>query len=529
MKLKHFLILGLFMLCAISVNTYYSKNFSQSSSHEYLNSAQEEIPCFNFSTYVGGSMMEEGYSIAVDAAGDCCIVGGTESSDFPTWNAYDNTLNGLIDIFITKFNSVGDVIFSTYFGGDEFEAARSVVMDDSGACYITGLAATSDFPIRNAYDSTFNGGFGDIFIAKFNSDGTLNFSTFFGGSDYDFEGAIEVDDDGCVYIVGNTHSTDIPLLNSYDNSLNGELDWFLAKFNQNGTLNFSTYFGGNYDDYARALVVDNDGYCYITGETSSQNYPMLNAYDTSTDGSEAYITKFNPDGTLNFSTYLGGSDMDYADEIDVDPVGNFIVAGRTSSHNFPLKNAIDSTLGGDQDAFVTKFNADLTLNFSSFLGGSDFDESYGIAVDTEGNSYISGVTASNDFLLYNACDSQIEQQQQVDAFITVLDKDGTLTFSTLLGGISSDYTWDIAVTDIGVCYLTGLTGGENFPTFNAHQNRYGGVTDAFVTKMYVPCTNCVSIMKLIPGFSIPILLLISTIGISMVMVARFIHIYQNKK
>ena len=186
----------------------------------------------NFSTYLGGNNYDQGNGMAIDTNKNVYVIGETTSNNFPTKNAYNVTNGGNGDVFITKFDSANNLVFSTYLGGNNIDWGNKIVIDDNGNSYITGYTSSNNFPTKNAYNATFGGGsfYGDAFVAKFNSSGSLVFSTYFGGSDNDQSNGIAVDGNGNIYITGQTVSSNFPTKNSYQTTIGGSREAFIAKF-----------------------------------------------------------------------------------------------------------------------------------------------------------------------------------------------------------------------------------------------------------------------------------------------------------
>ncbi len=247
--------------------------------------------------------------------------------------------------------------FSTYLGGSDGDYANGVATDSSGNIYVTGYTLSSNFPTLNAYQKT-SGGSYDGFLSKFSPTGSLLFSTYLGGSGGDFANGVATDSTGNAFIIGGTYSTNFPTLNAYHTTNTGGSDAFLSKFSPSGALLFSTYLGGSGDDYGYAAATDSSGNVYVTGETSSRIFPLLNAYQAYYGGSgDAFLSKFSSTGSLLFSTYLGGSGIDYANGVATDSSGNVYLTGSTSSTNFPTTlGAYQKTSGGSDDAFLTKMD-----------------------------------------------------------------------------------------------------------------------------------------------------------------------------
>ena len=319
-----------------------------------------------YSTYLGGSSSEYGYGIAVDSSGCAYVTGYTYSSDFPTtvgaWDtSYYNT-----DLFVTKFNSAGTaLLYSTFLGGTSYEynsqyGASQIAVDSSGCAYVTGYTQSSDFPITSgAYDSTFNGST-DVFVTKFNSGGTaLVYSTYLGGSSSDYPyGGIAVDSSGCAYVMGYTNSSNFPTTPGAWDTSYYNTDLFVTKFNSAGTaLVYSTFLGGSSSEYGYGgIAVDSSGCAYVTGYTSSTDFPITSGAIGSYSNGDVFITEINVTGTsLNYSTYLGGSSSEYPyGGIAADSRGNIWVAGYTGSSDFPTTVGAWDRTYYNGDVFVSK-------------------------------------------------------------------------------------------------------------------------------------------------------------------------------
>jgi len=234
-------------------------------------------------------------------------------------------------------------------------------------------------------------------------DPVLLYSTYLGGSNHEFGSAIAVDSAGNAYIAGESRSLNYPTAVAYQGSLGGDEDVVISKINPTGTtLLYSTYIGGSNEDEASGIALDAAGNILITGKTESTNYPVTpTAYQTTLMGEEdAFVSTLdNTGGTLLYSTYLGGSHEDEAFAITADSSNNIYVTGETESTDFPSLMAYQSTFGGDEDAFVAKLNPNASGNasliYATYLGGADDDQAYGVAVDTSGRAYVTGVTESS--------------------------------------------------------------------------------------------------------------------------------------
>ena len=366
-----------------------------------------------YSTFIGGSLGDYGSGLAVDSSGNAYVTGQTGSSDFPvTSGAYDASLGGTIDAFVTKLNAAGNgLVYSTFLGGGFLETGRGIAVTGSGNAFVTGDTYSSDFPVTSgAYDNSTDWKYNipDVFVTKLNTSGTgLVYSTFFGGSGDDYGGAIAVTGSGNAYVTGGTRSSDFPVTSgAYDSSINGGLaDAFITKLNASGTaMNYSTFLGGPNEDYGSAIAVNSSGIVYVAGITNSSDFPVTSgAYDTSKNGDQdAFVTKLNAAGNgLIYSTFIGGDSREFLHGLAVDSSGNAYVTGYTESSNYPVTGeAFDTSLGGETDVFVTKLNTTATaLLYSTFIGGGADEYGNGIAIDSSGNAYVTGNTKSSDFPL----------------------------------------------------------------------------------------------------------------------------------
>jgi hypothetical protein len=408
--------------------------------------------------------------------------------------AKGSTSGADIDAFVAKLNAAGTaLLYSTYLGGSSLDGGQGIAVDAAGEAYVTGYTDSNNFPTKNALQPANAGGFNneDAFVAKLNATGTaLIYSTYLGGSSNDEANAITVDTAGNAYVTGDTASTNFPTKNPLQAAnVGGNYDAFVTELNGTGSaLVYSTYIGGSSNDRAYGIAVDGAGNAYVTGSTTSTNFPTKNALQPAYGGGyDAFVTKLNATGTaLIYSTYLGGSSNDEASGIAVDATGNAYVTGYTSSYNFPTKNPLQPTNSRYYtDAFVAKLNAAGTaLVYSTYLGGSNSDYGQGIAVDSLGNAYVTGYTRSTDFPTKNPLQAN---GGGWDAFVAKLNATGSaLIYSTYLGGSGNDEAFGVAVDGTGNAYVTGYTTSTDFPTQNPLQPANAGSMDVFVTKISMP-------------------------------------------
>jgi hypothetical protein len=275
-----------------------------------------------YAGFLGGSNYDLGYDIAVDASGSAYVTGWTYSSDFPAVVGPDLSYNGDWDAFVAKVNPSGTaLVYAGFLGGWGQDLGYDIAVDASGSAYVTGETLSSDFPAVVGPDTSYNGSF-DAFVAKVNPDGTaLVYAGFLGGSGADWGRGIAVDASGNAYVTGGTWSRDFPAVVGPDTSHNGYGDAFVAKVNPDGTaLVYAGFLGGSGNDGGEGIAVDASGSAYVTGETSSSDFPAVVGPDTSHNGDwDAFVAKVNPSGTaLVYAGFLGGSGDDMGVGIAVD-------------------------------------------------------------------------------------------------------------------------------------------------------------------------------------------------------------------
>ncbi len=321
-------------------------------------------------------------------------------------------LSGVGDAFVLRLESNGSALnYSTYLGGELLEDGRGIALDGAYCAFVTGSTTSAAFPFTaSAYDKT-RGGAMDAFVAKLAPDGrSLVYGTFLGGDSLEVGNAIAVDAVGCAYVTGYSTSTNFPTTaGAYKTNEIGGKDGFLTKFNAAGSgLVYSTHLGGTLDDVPNAVVLDASECAFVAGTTNSVDFPITaGAIDTTTVGNEAFVMKFNPFGKdIFFSTMLGGNSDDQLNGIALDANGHAILVGSTNSTDFPTSsNAFDNSANGGRDIFVVRLGVwGNELEYSSYVGGSGDDDGLGIAVKY-GGIYIAGSTNSLDFPTIAGLDS----------------------------------------------------------------------------------------------------------------------------
>jgi hypothetical protein len=521
-------------------------------------------PTLLWATYLGGSAEESGFGIAVDSSANVYVTGYTASPNFPTVPSKGSSLTGSQNAFVAKLSWSGSaltLVYSTYLGGSDADSGNGIAVDSAGNAYVTGSTSSPDFPQVDSLQA-FGGTYGckvttspcpsgesvytpNAFVTQLNSTGsTLVFSTYLGGQG---TGVCTSPANTCtyygdsgqgiavlsgnpstyagVYIVGYTYSSNFPnngtsclplnpgctlINNEVQASLNGTENAFTAelyRYNSNLYLIYSTFLGGSYMDAGYAIAVDQSDNAYVTGMTSSVDFPTVNPLTgqsvltngvagTYTGGAllgsqNAFVAAVNWNSGGNtlswvYSTYLGGTSGDAGYGIALDSFGNAVVTGVTQSTDFPILHPVQTKIGGSGDAFVTSLkwaSGVLNLVYSTYLGGSNWDQGYGIATDSSGDAYVSGYTFSSNFPTYSPVQSFLGT---TTAFVTELNWANTTStlstvYSTFLGG-GYDYGYGIALDPSKNVYVTGRTSST---TWGLHslQAYGGGSTDAFVAEI----------------------------------------------
>jgi RHS repeat-associated protein len=469
-------------------------------------------PVLEYSSYLGGSGDDKAYAIAADGSGDAYIAGTTTSNNFPTsTGSYQTSFSGSgINGFLTKVNAAGNAyVYSTYFG--QGVSPTGVAVDAAGNAYLTGNTNSSTFPVtsgalQTAYPGSSIGN--DGFVSKFNATGdALLYSTYLGISGT-APNAIAVDASGDAYLTGSTTQSSggftFPTTSgAFETAYGGSSEAFVSQLNASGTaLVYSSYLGGSGGGAGNGIAVDASGEAFVTGQAhpgsgmGATPFPTTSAaFQTAFAGgntAEPFVSKFNAAGSaLLYSTLLdgtGSSSSDQANAIAVDSAGNAYVTGVTQSFLFPTSSGAAQTGagGGNPAAFVSKVNTSGSgLAYSTYLGGSGNQTSYGIAVDPSGYAVVVGSTNSTNFPTTTAA-LQTSYGGGGDAFVTRVATDGkSWTYSSYLGGSGVDIARGVAADALGNAYLAGYTNSSNFPTKNAFQGSLSGAStyDAFVAKV----------------------------------------------
>ncbi|MBI3416644.1 MAG: SBBP repeat-containing protein [Verrucomicrobia bacterium] len=467
-------------------------------------------PVLAYSTYLGGGMKDIGNAIAVDSQGNAYVTGYTWSqSDFPTTaNSIKRTFGVNEAVFVTKLNPAGNrAIYSTILSGAasvfEVSHGNAIAVDPAGRAVVYGETDATDFPLKNALQTTY-GGVKDAFVAKLSPDGAgLIFSTYLGGSASEYAGSLALDGAANIYVIGETASTDFPTASPFQANPGGVWDEFVAKIDADGTrLVYSTYLGGSDYNFSgdAALAADAAGHAYVARSTSPPG----------TDVADVFVEKFSLDGLqLEFSTSNFLPPNTFVKAIAVDSTGSAFLTGSVSENLATTPQAFQAAFGGGfSDSFVAKLNpTGSALDYLTYVGGIDGENPRAITVDAVGNAYVAGGTWSTNFPIADPLQARLNKGSDVlssggtappsDAFVFKLTPDGRrLLWSTFLGGSKAppsginpaDEAHGIALGSDGAVYVVGDTSSSDFPLQNPFQRSLrvqSGVyaRDVFVSKI----------------------------------------------
>jgi len=461
-------------------------------------------PVLGYATYLGGSGADLANAIAVDAAGNAYVTGRTASATFPiTSGAFRTTRpSGSFgdDIFITKLDSKGALVWSTYLGGQFTDQANAIAVDKDGNAYVTGLTTSGDFPVTpGSLKSTFSDD--RSFVTKLNASGNaLVYSTYLKGTSSSGSRAIAVDPAGNAYVTGLAISGFTSTSGVFQPNPKSN-DAFIAKINATGSaFVYATYLGGSgFQDEGFGIAADAAGVAYVTGKTDSTDFPVTsNAFRTTAPGGgDAFVAAISASGsTLLYATYLGGRGEDRGNAIAVDSSGNAYVTGYTYASDFPTVSPVqpkcgcETSVGGgvQSDAFVTKIsNTGSALLYSTFYGGGGPDRGFGIGVDSSGAICFGGTTDGISPSTFPLVDSMKASKGLLDdAFAVRLNTSGSAAvYSTFFGGQSTDFAATMTIDRAGNVYLAGNTNSSDMPTTDGAAQRTfaGGSDDVFVAKI----------------------------------------------
>jgi uncharacterized delta-60 repeat protein len=400
---------------------------------------------------MAGGSDENAEAITTGADGSIYVSGYTSSTTFD-----GQTNNGFSDAFITKYNPDGTKAWTRLVGGVADDFANGLTTGADGSIYMSGYTESTTF------DGQTVSGTGDAFITKYSPDGTKAWTRLVGGGGRDEAFDMTTGADGSIYVSGNTSTT----LDGQTHS--GANDAFITKYNPDGTKAWTRLVGGALGDAARDVTTGADGSIYVSGSSASTTLDG----QTNSGAGDAFITKYNPDGTKVWTRLVGGSGQDYGRALTTGTDGSIYMNGYTKSTTFD-----GETISGESDAFITKYSPDGTKVWTRLVGGSGEDFARALTTGTDGSIYVGGSTYSTTF------DGQTNNGTR-DTFITKYSSDGTKAWTRLVGEEGEDFARALTTGTDGSIYVSGYTSSTTFDG----QTINGG-TDGFVTKYTFPSTT----------------------------------------
>jgi uncharacterized repeat protein (TIGR01451 family) len=479
-------------------------------------------PTLTYSTFLGGGGEDVGYAVAADATGTY-VTGYTLSLDFPTQGPVDPGCGtdgtcdfGYHDVFVARLDpaaaGAGSLLYSTYLGGSDSDYGLRIAADATGAAYVTGIARAGFPTTTNAYQRTHTGApAADAFLAKLSPDGAdLLYSTYLGGSGGEGAFGLALDATNRVYLAGHTTSADFPATaGAYDTSCgtdgscNGSGDAFLAQLDPAASgmasLLSATYLGGSGDERGYGVARDAAGAVYASGRTASDDFPLAGTpFQAARTGDyDGFLARLDASGAvLAYSTYFGGAGYDDFYSVALGPSSLASVAGLTFSLDLPTSaDAFQPSFGGVNDAVFARFDTSAagaaSRLYATYLGGTDDDQGFGLAVDAAGAAYVAGFARSADFPAAGGA-FQPANGGYWDAFLARIDPSlgtGALVYSTLLGGLGTDAAYGVALDTQGGVHVVGQTYSGDFPIAGAFQPGPGGGSDVFLAHIAQAATT----------------------------------------
>jgi len=470
-----------------------------------------------WATFYGGNGLDGPVSIDIDNSGNVFVGGYCSNTGFPVQDAgtffqATNLNPSFQDVFIIKFTNDGNQLWATLYGGSASEQTYDINLDANGNVFLTGWTFSTNFPVQNAgtfFQGT-NGGNSDAFILKFNNAGTRLWATYYGGGGADRGYSIATDGNGNVFVAGRAASTNLPVQNAgtfFQGTNAGGLDGYILKFNNAGTRLWATYYGGSGSDTPNYIAIDGSNNVFVTGVTSSTNFPVQNAgtffQGTNAGGTfDGFILKFNNAGTRLWATYYGGSLRDDPMGIVTDGSGNIFITGYTASTDFPVLTAgtfFQGTNAGGRDAFIVKFNNAGTRLWATYFGGSGnevLSSSKNLAITSCGDVYMSIETSSTVLPLQASCDAGYFDNTYnggtYDNFLILFSNTGALQWSTYIGGNGNDFRESLALDANNNLFIAGewtsVPNSATYPVVDFGGGAYfdgtfnGGLDDGFFLK-----------------------------------------------
>ncbi|MEZ4910781.1 MAG: SBBP repeat-containing protein [Saprospiraceae bacterium] len=446
-----------------------------------------------WSTYHGGISADAFRDLTIDQSGFLYAIGSTTSDNqIATTNASQSSKSGGSDAFVAKYNQDGQLIWSTYVGGNGDDYGQAITIDRNGFVIITGLTFSDrEISTSGVHQQNYGGG-GDAFIAKMTADGNLVWQSYFGGEAFDFANDVETDQAGNILCTGWTMSTtQIASTNALRSINAGNEDIFIAKFDPAGQRTWSTYYGGSEAERGLQIGVDINNSIIISGWVQSPdqfNTPDAHQPNYGGGTSDNFILKLSESGLLQWATYYGGTANEYIDAMYVNEAGEIFVAGASDSDaGIAAAGAFQVARSGDFDIFVGKFSASGVRQWATYYGGEGIENVYKLIQKPNNDLVLTGFTNSNEMATPDSYQANI--QGGFDIILANFGESGQLQNAIYFGGPQDDFGYGVVTDRSDNIYIVGYTNGStNLSTTGAHQMAYGGNPQDGVIAKFATCT-----------------------------------------
>jgi len=438
----------------------------------------------SWATYYGGSLNDYGKYLATDMTGNIYLEGYTNSTNAIASSGFQNVSGGSNDVYLVKFDAAGNRSWATYYGGIGDELAGGIITGDSGKIFFAGTTYSASGIASGGFQNTF-GGTKDAFLVCFDSTGNRIWATYYGGSGLETASDIITDAAGNIYLAGYTSSTFGIASGGFQSTYGGGTsDAFLVKFDGAGNRIWATYYGGPGGDNCMSIAVDPTGNIIITGLTESTSGIASGGFQNSYGGgtSDSYIVKFDLNGNRLWASYYGGTAMEDGYGVGTDAAGNIYLGGNTESTSGIANTGFQNIIGGGRDAFLVKFDMNGNRIWSSYYGGTGYDVLLTLTLDYSGNIFFGGRTGSTTSISSGGFQNTYGGGSN-DSYLAAFDPAGNRLCATYYGGAGSDRGYDIVADSSGYIYFTGQTDTIAGIASGGFQNTYGGgVVDALLVK-----------------------------------------------
>ncbi len=428
---------------------------------------------------ISGDSTDNTHSICTDVSGNVYVAGRFYSPTLTFNNGKTLSNSGNWDGFIAKYNGDGVCQWAEKIAGTDYDYAYSISTDVSGNVYVAGYFGSDTLTFNNGKILS-NGGCGDGFITKYNGDGVCQWAVRIAGTGYEILYSISTDANGNVYVAGDFNNT---LLLNYDKKLSntGRMDVFIAKYNSDGELEWAKKIAGTTDEYANSISTDINGNVYVAGYYDSPKLTFNNGKTLSNSGNwDGFIAKYNSDGVCQWAKKIAGTDYDNSFSIITDANGNVYVAGEFSSAKLTFNNSITLSNSGSLDSYIAKYNSYGLCRWAEKIAGTDYDNSFSIITDVNGNVYVAGIFLSATLTFNNG--RILSNSGSGDGYITKYNGDGVCQWVEKIGGTDNEYAHSIIKDVSGNVYVTGYFRSAPLRFNNGKTVSSNGSGDGFIAK-----------------------------------------------